>query len=287
MLPAVDGRFPTHDPRPSPNPPFSESRLFHLPPPQAPGSLQFGSDPFVPKPHPAEKIDSDRGRQNEQLPSVSQLLTPVSRSTATSPYRPSRSGSQPPRGSYPVHRHGSIIPPNALPAPVQENHHHHHHHQQQQQQPRSLPPISQLPVNRPDEDVRSHPGTHVNSPISSSQNAPSIHLPPALPRPPGAGSPADSQPQVAAAPARPHVIEEKYIDGEGLCYIYVDGSYCPKSIDGVPVNAKWGVTKAGRPRKRLAQACLTCREKKIRCHPNLPKCEQCQKSGRVCRFENA
>jgi hypothetical protein len=34
-------------------------------------------------------------------------------------------------------------------------------------------------------------------------------------------------------------------------------------IDGTPVNANWGVTKAGRPRKRLGLACLTCREKKI------------------------
>ncbi|BDD58782.1 hypothetical protein MAP00_004033 [Monascus purpureus] len=55
----------------------------------------------------------------------------------------------------------------------------------------------------------------------------------------------------------------------------------------MPVNANWGITKAGKPRKRLAQACLTCREKKIKCQPNLPRCDQCQKSGRDCRFENA
>ncbi|KAK2763093.1 hypothetical protein FQN54_009727 [Arachnomyces sp. PD_36] len=85
----------------------------------------------------------------------------------------------------------------------------------------------------------------------------------------------------------PHVIDEQIIGGEGLCYIYSDGSYCPKLIDGEPVNADWGVTKAGKPRKRLAQACITCREKKIKCHPNLPKCDQCQKSGRQCRFESA
>lgn len=83
----------------------------------------------------------------------------------------------------------------------------------------------------------------------------------------------------------PQVVDERYVEGEGICYIYADGSYCPKTIDGELVNANWGVTKAGKPRKRLAQACITCREKKIKCHPNLPKCEQCQKSGRECRFE--
>ncbi|KAJ9206307.1 transcriptional regulator family: Fungal Specific TF [Paecilomyces variotii] len=85
----------------------------------------------------------------------------------------------------------------------------------------------------------------------------------------------------------PHVVDERYIEGEGLCYIYADGSHCPKSIDGVPVNANWGVTKAGKPRKRLAQACISCREKKIKCQPNIPKCDQCQKSGKECRFESA
>lgn len=289
ILPTVDGLSPTHDPRPSPNPSFAESRLFHLPPPHTPGGqLQFGPEPYAPKLFPSaeSKIDYDhRGRQNEQLPSVSQLLTPVSRSSATSPYRRPRSDSQPPLGNYPLHRQGPVTHArahaNSLPVPVQES-------QLQPQQPRSLPPISQLPVPNPDGGARSlSSGPHLRSPVSPGQNVPSINLPPALPHPPGAGSPADSQPSSTVAPVRPHVIEEKYIDGEGLCYIYVDGSYCPKSIDGVPVNASWGVTKAGRPRKRLAQACLTCREKKIRCHPNLPKCEQCQKSGRVCRYQNA
>lgn len=96
----------------------------------------------------------------------------------------------------------------------------------------------------------------------------------------------DIRPQ-PAHPLLPCVIDEQIVEGEGLCYIYSDGSYCPKLIDGEPVNANWGVTKAGKPRKRLAQACITCREKKIKCHPNLPKCDQCQKSGRTCRFESA
>ena len=81
------------------------------------------------------------------------------------------------------------------------------------------------------------------------------------------------------------VVREANIEGKGLCYIYNDGSACPKAINGDFVNPKWGTTKAGKPRKRLGQACNTCREKKIRCDPQLPKCTQCQKFGRECKFE--
>ena len=62
-----------------------------------------------------------------------------------------------------------------------------------------------------------------------------------------------------------------------------NGTYCRAIIDGEAVNPSWGITKAGKPRKRLAQACLTCREKKIKCEPGYPKCHQCSKSQRVCR----
>ncbi|KZZ98016.1 Zn(2)-C6 fungal-type DNA-binding domain protein [Ascosphaera apis ARSEF 7405] len=89
---------------------------------------------------------------------------------------------------------------------------------------------------------------------------------------------------------KPRVIRlvgEKHVDGQGLCYVYSDGTHCPKYIKGEPVNAKWGITKAGRPRKRLAQACMACRHRKIKCTPGSPKCEQCKRSGKTCRFENA
>ncbi|ORX97169.1 hypothetical protein BCR34DRAFT_168645 [Clohesyomyces aquaticus] len=78
-------------------------------------------------------------------------------------------------------------------------------------------------------------------------------------------------------------VGQREIPGEGLCYVYEDGTYCRAVIDGEPVNPSWGITKAGKPRKRLAQACLTCREKKIKCEPGYPKCHQCAKSQRACR----
>lgn len=89
---------------------------------------------------------------------------------------------------------------------------------------------------------------------------------------------------LSRAPVRAaRCIGQQEVPGEGLCYVYEDGSYCRTVIDGEPVNPSWGVTKAGKPRKRLAQACLTCREKKIKCEPGVPKCAQCARARRTCR----
>ncbi|KAF5504268.1 putative transcriptional regulatory protein [Colletotrichum fructicola] len=85
----------------------------------------------------------------------------------------------------------------------------------------------------------------------------------------------------------PRFVRAAEVPGEGLCFFYDDGSHCKTIIDGEQVNAHWGVTKAGKPRKRLAIACVTCREKKIKCDPDFPRCVQCEKFGRVCKFKNA
>lgn len=85
----------------------------------------------------------------------------------------------------------------------------------------------------------------------------------------------------------PRFVRATEVPGEGMCYFYDDGSHCKTVIDGEAVNAHWGVTKAGKPRKRLAIACVTCREKKIKCDPDFPRCVQCEKFGRVCKFKNA
>lgn len=85
----------------------------------------------------------------------------------------------------------------------------------------------------------------------------------------------------------PRFVRQADVPGEGLCYFYDDGTHCKTVIDGEVVNAHWGVTKAGKPRKRLAIACITCREKKIKCDPDFPRCVQCEKFGRVCKFKNA
>jgi hypothetical protein len=84
----------------------------------------------------------------------------------------------------------------------------------------------------------------------------------------------------------PAILREEVIPGRGPCYVYQDGSVLQKIINGDTVNPKWGTTKAGKPRKRRGQACNTCREKKIKCDPSVPKCAQCQKFGRECRFDS-
>lgn len=85
----------------------------------------------------------------------------------------------------------------------------------------------------------------------------------------------------------PRFVRQAEAPGEGMCYFYDDGTHCKTVIDGEAVNAHWGVTKAGKPRKRLAIACITCREKKIKCDPDYPRCVQCEKFGTMCKFKNA
>ena len=85
----------------------------------------------------------------------------------------------------------------------------------------------------------------------------------------------------------PKVVRDDVHPDHGEVWVYEDGSICPKVVEGESVNADWGVTKAGKPRKRLAIACLACREKKIRCLAAKPRCAQCEKSGRVCKYATA
>lgn len=42
------------------------------------------------------------------------------------------------------------------------------------------------------------------------------------------------------------VVNEADLPGRGTCYVYDDGSVCPKEINGDIVNPRWGTTKAGR-----------------------------------------
>ena len=99
----------------------------------------------------------------------------------------------------------------------------------------------------------------------------------------------EQSPQAAENNVKPmaRVVGEADVAGQGPSWVYEDGTTCKKIIDGEEVNAQWGVTKAGKPRKRLAIACTTCREKKIKCDPAEPKCVQCEKFGRECRFTTA
>ncbi|KAF4263683.1 hypothetical protein KXX16_003838 [Aspergillus fumigatus] len=274
-------------------------------------SLQFGTDPFLSRRNLEGNGDSRLGSSahghqpviNEQLPSVSELLTPSSRSSqSVSPNRSRLFGfyhptgespkpSQPSQRPHTTSRHDDTgVPrtPQGRPEARAERF--------SRPTAGNLPSLSQMSIYTAGNEASIHGGIRTDVPQQQAHLSPftpqgrvshdkEIREENSLPGTHEIGSAAADQSKMAQV--RPHVVDERYIEGEGWCYIYADGSHCPKTIDGVPVNANWGVTKAGKPRKRLAQACLTCREKKIKCQPNLPKCDQCQKSGRECRFESA
>lgn len=307
---------------------FAKMTAFQLPPPtigpSMPSRLHFNTElrPSFREPsryetmsHLQKSSESTRSTWREQLPSVSQLLTPASQpSVPHSPFSPSysnessaehRSGHPSPRrnstshhvehsGGYPAHdgyttttnmqsRHRETMPDVSRRGSAQV-------FPTSSQYPfpySARPDSSGLPYTSYSEHVRS--ATYPQPvPFNSSSRYYQAQI--------NGYGPASSPISVSGQNDRdfsspivhlPRVVGEQIIPGEGPCYIYEDGSRCKKIIDGEPVNAQWGVTKAGKPRKRLAIACMTCREKKIKCDPGDPKCIQCDKFGRECRFQTA
>ena len=278
---------------------------YQLPPPRTPGNLQFGTDPFLRQRQPGENAEGKeqqpgtpasqpQHQRNEQLPSVRHLLTPVTAGTNSpptsyhQPYGATAPGLDHREYAYPFRQHDSAQIPQISPIPGQDRASLKGRSESfPQPQTGTLPPLSQVAMHSP-RDMKHHTATRSDPSSSTFPHGPLPHGAVYHEHPPSVGD--ISSPESASrskGQSLQHVIDERYIEGEGVCYVYADGTHVPKLIDGIPVNANWGVTKAGKPRKRLAQACLTCREKKIKCQPNLPKCDQCQKSGRECRFESA
>ncbi|KAI2793953.1 hypothetical protein POX_a00541 [Penicillium oxalicum] len=279
--------------------PFGHSgdNPYQLPPPRTPANLQYGPDSFL-RQRDSERSDLVREavpadaasvrQPNEPLPSVRSLLTPTTGPGSPPAFRQPRYGIQTPAEShrdmgYPFRPQETVFPPlqmGTLDRRRSESLPH--------SQPTSLPPLSHVAMGGSAEVDHHHHTTRSDPSTAKSSHA---HLSPrnnshSELMPSAEISSPESVTRANAPAVLPHVVDERYIDGE-LCFVYADGSHQPKIVDGKPVNPNWGVTKAGKPRKRLAQACLTCREKKIKCQPNRPKCDQCQKSGRECRFENA
>ncbi|KAJ5176873.1 uncharacterized protein N7482_002750 [Penicillium canariense] len=291
----VDGLSSVQPPEHPANQSESGENPYQLPPPRTPANLQFGSDPFLRRQR-GENPESRSGQASaeppiqrqgaEQLPSVRSLLTPVTGPSSPPSYHPQGYGTPTPiehrELSYPFRHHEASLPP---PVAGQDRH---RSESRPQSQPASLPPLSHVGMPSPREVNRPHAATRSDPSTATLQHSPLPYHGASCHEPSLSGE--VSSPEIPSRlnpPALlPHVVDERYIDGE-LCFVYADGSHQPKIVDGKPVNPNWGVTKAGKPRKRLAQACLTCREKKIKCQPNRPKCDQCQKSGRGCRFENA
>ena len=304
---------------------------YQLPPPTG---LQFGSDPFHgfvehnrydavrPPRSSCEQPRTDyqeppRTSYREQLPSVSQLLTPGSQSSIpTSPYSPQYSPDSPePRATQITSRRcnaqesplqvtsGYPLPGGYPTAPSSQHYVVEHDvsvsngyqaiaHQPQTQNPTinhasviQSPYVHFAPEHRQDTYI------HQPRPIAPLTEAAHYYQAPTVnyDQPMGSTTASNQGLRIAGNIVKPlpRLVGEKVVPGEGPCWVYEDGSICRKVIDGEEVNAQWGVTKAGKPRKRLAIACTTCREKKIKCDPAEPKCVQCEKFGRVCRFTTA
>ncbi|KAJ5947629.1 hypothetical protein N7466_000644 [Penicillium verhagenii] len=303
-LPATDGQSREQTSERSANKSESGDSPYQLPPPRAPANSQYGTDPFLRQRQgenaeagtglpPGEPASQSQLQRTEQLPSVRHLLTPVSGPTLPptayhQPFGTATPGTDHREYSYPFRQHepayASQISTGSAQDRVQGR-----TESFPQPQTGTLPSLSQVTMHSPRE-IKHHTATRSDPSPAPFQHSPSpYHGAPFHENPPSVGdiSSPESASRTKGQSVLPHVIDERYVEGEGICYVYADGTHVPKLIGGIPVNANWGITKAGKPRKRLAQACLTCREKKIKCQPNLPKCDQCQKSGRECRFESA
>lgn len=127
----------------------------------------------------------------------------------------------------------------------------------------SYPPLSAHSASRPYSPTG--PEDHYRSPATSLDR-------------PGSSSFAPTGPESSKK-----YLGVREVPGEGAFHVYEGGYRIPTQVDGETVNPAWGLTKANKPRKRLAMACLDCREKKIKCEPGANSCLQCEKAKRPCR----
>jgi hypothetical protein len=62
-----------------------------------------------------------------------------------------------------------------------------------------------------------------------------------------------------------HSPHDDKVQGKTPSTTPIEQSNRPNTATGVPSDSPWGLTKAGRARKRLEQACVSCRKKKTKC----------------------
>jgi hypothetical protein len=86
-----------------------------------------------------------------------------------------------------------------------------------------------------------------------------------------------------------HSPHDDKVHGKASSTTPIKQSNRPKTATNIPSDSPWGFTKAGKARKRLEQACMSCRKKKTKCEPtsSSSKCSPCEKSGSECYFDNA
>ena len=288
-----------------------------------PSKLNFGSDNktlgFTDPTRYENLNNSQRSHMSaredlrDKLPPVSQLLTPGPQPGVVSPFNFSQSSATASQAEpriatttshngvshnshYPRHESHYFQAPYTSPRPIHPQYTYQSrqtiHTDPNPAQYQNFQPSQSYTTQTAYRDSQTPQPRHTPHPSTSSSISQHWYPPPPsyngiVPNPHPETTPSLSTHHGSNVKPLPKFLREENIPGEGVCYIYEDGSRVKKVIDGEVVNAIWGITKAGKPRKRLAVACMTCREKKIKCDPNEPKCLQCDKSGRECRFQSA
>ncbi|SMR57168.1 unnamed protein product [Zymoseptoria tritici ST99CH_1A5] len=299
----------------APHPPPSRQAV-ELPRPLEPRANHHLPSPLIEASGSQRRPDSFQGPgpvqpeyrpQSQNLPRLQDILTSASPAPSQPPYQNGWSGaqhSQPPRVEpyYSHHRQPSFHAP--LPSP---------HHPSQAYAPHTqskrmeLPIIETSPVVRHDSRVPTPPYAtysearadynhgHRERPRQGSSGSyphngvPSPYAPggaeEAHYRSPGSTleRPRSDQYGPLGAESSKKYVGVREVPGEGTFHLYEGGFRIPTHVDGETVNPAWGLTKANKPRKRLAMACLDCREKKIKCEPGAVSCLQCEKAKRTCR----
>ncbi|KAK5164634.1 uncharacterized protein LTR77_009840 [Saxophila tyrrhenica] len=253
----------------------------------------------------------DNRSQYPSLPGVKDILTDTSAQPGPPPAAWGSHGQTSahiPNGDT-FYQERSLHPPMALHPPhIQTG-----HSPGQQSRPFEVPVLDTTRVNKhaphavpispysrfPD-SARDYPETHpeaMQQRFNSMHVSNGTHVPSAASVVPGDAqcpSPAAGFDRPSRSPnaGQPSENQRKYlgtheIPGDGAYHLYEGNYRIPAYVDGEPVNPAWGLTKALKPRKRLALACMDCREKKIKCEPGAHSCVQCEKAKRPCRRSTA
>ncbi|KAF2716550.1 hypothetical protein K431DRAFT_278761 [Polychaeton citri CBS 116435] len=268
--------------------------------PLSESSLQMRQD----RGQPLSALPSTDMPRGPSLPGLRDILSPQSQESASSTYF---------SGSQPFHHHQRndsrqsithlhpplVLQPPPFPQQYQSQDAPGPDLRQQQQQPH-IPAASPFsPQYDPQRDVQDHRYVRhrQDSSISYSGQPQAVTSPytplareepqqynfsPALVHDRQSGA---ALPPVPAPEAQGKYLGVREVPGEGQFHIYESGVRIPTYVDGEQVNPAWGLTKANKPRKRLAAACLDCRDKKIKCEPGPGNsaCLQCEKAKRPCR----
>lgn len=252
---------------------------------------------------------SDYRQSGQNLPGLRDILSPAPQATGAPSYSSAWNSTAAGHGSYHTNEAQNLPsgmhPPMAIYPPVDPA----QRYQAQQTRAFELPILETSPVSRQapqsvpaspygyvdsarDHNTESRPERYSQASAGSymTNGAPSPYASAAVSEEAHYRSPvtferyANPPPYApAGAEGQKRYIGIKEIPGEGHFHCYEGGYRLPTQVDGEQVNPAWGLTKANKPRKRLAMACLDCREKKIKCEPGATSCLQCEKARRPCR----